>query len=82
MLAGPLANPLKSSYLTPVSSTPNATLPAYALPRINPWEDTPSTSVPKKPIPMDVNADGLLDQVYSFVTDTYGTDITVEHTLS
>lgn len=79
MLAGPLSNPLDSSYLTPTSSTINSTLPPYALPRVNIWEDTGSGYLPKKPIAIDVNADGLLDQVYSYVyVNTSGPEINVE----
>jgi hypothetical protein len=59
MIAGPHEYPFISTYLTPVSSTQNTNLPTYALPAL-------TTHNNGQPLTIDVNADGLLDYVYSY----------------
>lgn len=65
IVAGPLVDVWDSTFLTPVSSTPRNPMPQYALPRLRIWESQGNNLVP---IQMDLNADGLMDYVYSNVS--------------
>lgn len=63
-IAGPGSDgdPFSSTFLTPTSTTLNTNLPVYALPRIY----LQTSSQPTLSQTIDINADGLLDFVYSY----------------
>lgn len=72
ILKGPNSYPFKSTYLTPTSNTAATTLPEYALPAVNYFTFTVNgSSSYYLPITVDVNADGLLDSIYSKVVQDY-----------
>lgn len=74
MISGPSISqdPFSSTYLTPTSSTLEPDLPTYALPRINMFY-FPDNYAAYAPLQLDINADGLLDFVYSKIS-TYTTN--------
>lgn len=72
ILEGPNAYPFKSTYLTPSSNTAASTLPDYALPAVNYFSFIANgSSSYYLPLSVDVNADGLLDSIYSKIVQDY-----------
>src|SRR5690606_35816647 len=64
MIAGPTKDVFSTAYLTPTSNQENPNLPIYALPRLPLYP--PNSGLP---LTIDINADGLIDFVYSYVLD-------------